>query len=562
MPEAKRDISIMQADYEALRQYAVSNRDYIIEPLLDRIESIKQSFEKRIKNNKTGLLKEDACKYFDVQLQDGVVIWNSTDEDIICKSIAYDWQVVSRYINENNNQNLSNIDNGLQRYGRPSSKGIYANYELVKRICTNAGLSPVAPQSAPNTKVKDADGKRAERQKAIKELRTPSADGTPKTMPKIKDVVSDPKATASATESGNSGAEELPVPFIGTPFLSNGLQFVLYKPSEAYQKPERQSIVNNYFYADTITMLYGQAGSYKTFLAIWEGLSLVLGNSLFGMDIEPDTEPQKVLYISLEMSAKGIADRLTRMTKDLTEAERQKVEDNFTIISAEDTANMKAGNESFMNALKQLCTSEGYTVIYLDSFADYIAGKDIRSENDMTIVIDGLRTFTLENHVSFRIIHHGTKPTQDANGSMAGIHTIRDLVDHVYLIKATDTKEIMITSDMQKDRSAKSRYGESVTILLQFISDGASFSFKRIQETETTSHIEKVTNLLRLIQDNQGINAGELRSKNGNPKDHTRLLNSLISNGMVIMETGKTPNGQTANLYYTSDHWNEMHKNQ
>lgn len=507
---------------------------------------------------------------------------HNTDRQVIDRVLSY---LKSRW-DATPEKNRGALKEALYCFGQgevtadPNGRKTYdnGNADWMNRICKSAGISSAVPtQASDKAQKKDDDGKPApdpvqsnNNAQTKAQKRKQATANRPKQMPPIgaaSQATNTQQQTANSSQSQQGQQGQAPNNaqsqgvIIGTPFLANGMQFVLYKPSEAYQKPERQAIIKNYFYAETITILYGQAGSFKTFYSIWEGVSLVLGKTLCELEIEPDTDPQKVLYISLEMSAKDISDRLTRMTKDLNSAERQQVEDNFTIISAEDTANMKACNVSFMGALEQLCTSEGYNVIYIDSWADYVAGLDVRSESEMTSALDALRTFSLKNHVSFRMIHHGTKPTQDANGSMAGIHTIRDLVDNVYLIKATDTKEITVTSDMQKDRSAKSRHGEPITLILQFVSDPDSFSFKRIQETQTTSHMEKVKRLLQIIEENPGINARELREKNGNPKDHTKVLDGLIGTS-VIVDTEKSQRGKDTKRYYTVDDWMSLHPDQ
>lgn len=578
MPELKRDLGKLQADCEIIKHYADANPEHVTEPLLGRVDTIKQALEIPLRNNKTGLLKADACKYFNVEINSGVVTWHDDDAVVICKSLAYDWQKVRAVIPSR----IGIVENELRKYGR-SYQGGYGNFELVNKICSDAGLVSDRQGSDKN---RDSGGEKSASPDTQGSENNPRFfQGFQKTSPDTqrsdtaqKSAIENRKQNSKTFQEkqitpkiGSADAQPVadradltaptePITFeapaIGTAFLASGMQFVLYKPSEAYQKPERQSIIKNYFYADTITMLYGQAGSYKTFFAIWEGVSLVLGKTLCGMEIEPETAPQKVLYISLEMSAKDISDRLTRMTIDLTEAERQKIEDNFSIISAEDTANMKASNDAFISALEQLCTSEGYNVIYLDSFADYTAGFDVRSEGDMTSVIDALRTFTLKNHVSFRIIHHGTKPTQDANGSMAGIHTIRDLVDNVYLIKATDTKEVTVTSDMQKDRSAKSRHGEPITLLLQFVSDAETFSFRRIQVSETIARLKNVRLVLDIIEENQGIGASELREKCGKFQDYQGVIDDLVRNGSIIIDTVKSTRGSSKKCHYTADYWN------
>jgi len=344
--------------------------------------------------------------------------------------------------------------------------------------------------------------------------------------------------------------------FIGTPFLSNGLQFVLYKPSEADTKPTRKAIIPNYFYEDTINLLYGQAGSYKTFWAIWEGVSLVLGKELCGLPIQ-DTKQHKVLYISLEMTAKDIAHRLAEMTNDLTQEEKNLVNENFIIISAEDTS-LTAKTNNLLSALGDVCDSNGFDIVYIDALADYTAGFDLRSEGDMTAVINDLRQFVLKHHVSFRIIHHGTKPTQDTNGSMAGIHTIRDLCDYVFLIKADSEKEIMISSNQQKDKSAKSRYSEAITMQARFVSDNGSISFVKLDATETTTHIEKVKKLLTVIEENQGIGKSDLRDKMNRISEFDKIISDAIKAGSIIANPEKSEKGQKKICHYTADYYNEF----
>jgi archaellum biogenesis ATPase FlaH len=569
MPAFTRDLKSMQSDYETLRKYANDYPEYITEPLLDRTEHIKRSLETPLRNNKTGLLKADAYAFFNISIEDGAIIWHDTDTDIICKSLAYDWQIVSRYTDSENNQKLSIIESNLSKYGRPSQgKYHYANYELVAGICAKAGLKVTATKDNAQDKTADnADVRREQRAKRTPRANKPK-DGVTPTMPIISAQQPVPTRSAQAIDTGTpqitkpSEQSEPVTPVIGTPYPSNGLNLVIYKPSEADTKPDRLAIIDKYFYADTINLLYGQAGSYKTFWAIWEGISLVLGKELCGLPIE--TTGHKVLYVSLEMTAKDIANRMSRMTKDLTEAERKTVDDNFIIISAEDTP-LTANNPNVLKALKDVCTSYGTDIIYIDSLTDYVAGNDIRSEGDMTAIINDLRQFVLENHVSFRIIHHGTKPTQDSNGSMAGIHTIRDLCDYVFLIKADSENEVKISSNMQLDKSAKSRYSEPLTILTKFVSADDSISFVKLSENQTSSYIERLQKLLTIVEENQGITSKDLRKELGYPKDYNRLVDGAVDAGSIIINSEKSDRGSSKKCHYTPTyyhaHENEIKKN-
>ena len=348
---------------------------------------------------------------------------------------------------------------------------------------------------------------------------------------------------------------------VGNHFLVVGETFILYKPSDALQKPPRKMVIPGYFAEDTVTMLYGQAGSYKTFWAIWEGIHLACGKNFCDLQIESG-EKHKILYLSLEMTARDIADRFEKMTIHLTPEEKKQVNENFIILSAEDPAKLKADNDnSFLTKLQIICQENKFDIVYIDSFADYIAGMNIRDEGEMGKVIDDLRQFVLKNHVSFRIIHHGTKPAGDNKGSMAGIHTIRDLVDYVYLISAYHD-ECTITSDMVRDPSAKPRFGKAMTILTRFIATENEFSFQRIQESETNAAISRSNKILTIIDETPGITKTDLRKEAKNPRDFDKTLQSL-SMLMKIMSVEEPIGGRNSKktLFYTWEYWESNIKN-
>ena len=517
-----------------------------------RMNAIREQVYTPIRSKSTHMTKADTELFFNVALNPDpeskykhtISEDRNSDRQLLDRAIAF----YTMRIRITPEKNMGELRKAVTCFGQ--ADGIAWIYS----VCQDAGIS--LPQQSRKMKTEqEKEAETATAKKAVEEHQSGKREPV-QTAQKAER----PKQTAQALDPVTI-PDEIPqtAPEIGTAFLANDMQFVLYRPSEAYQKPERAAIIKDYFYADTINIFYGQAGSYKTWYAIWEGVSLAIGNTLCGLEIEPGEH--KILYISLEMSAKDIADRIAGMTKDLTEAERQKVEENFLIISAEDTPGMTAKNGNgrddtnrFLGALAQLIQDQRFDILYLDAFSDYCAGCDIRNETDMGKVINDFRRFTLDHHVSFRIIHHGTKPTQDTNGSMAGIHTIRDLVDHVYLVKANTEHEITVTANMQQDKSAKSRFGKPITLQLKFVSDSGSFSFKRIQDSETSSYMEKLSNLLQTVEDRPGITAGELRDALHNSKDLTRLIDGAIKAGSLVMIQGKAGNGTPKKQYFKPEH--------
>ena len=337
----------------------------------------------------------------------------------------------------------------------------------------------------------------------------------------------------------------------------NGFRFVLYNINEAKQKPERKAIVQNYFYEKTLNLLYGQSGHGKTWWALYEAICFVLGNKLLDLDIEKDPDgrviPHRVLYISLEMTAKDISDRIDQLSSGLSVADKAIIANDLHIVSFEDNSNMIAGSAGFITALGDLCKTQNYDIVYIDSFTDYIAGFDERSEDHMRKVLTTLRTFTIENNVSFRIIHHGTKTYSDGSGgSMAGIHTIRDLVDHVFSLKQ-NKNELTLTSDHSIDPSAKVRYKSPITITVGIQSDGKTYySFYKKAENEKNSNMTQMSNILTAVRENEGITAKELKEKLG--KVDSGLRDSMLGTEL-IMVSEKSDRGHDKKRFYTMEYY-------
>ena len=69
--------------------------------------------------------------------------------------------------------------------------------------------------------------------------------------------------------------------------------------------------------------------------------------------------------------------------------------------------------------------------------------------------------------------------------------------------------------------------------------------------------------MLTIIEENQGITAGELRDKLHNPKssDFSKLIDGAVKAGSIIVNTEKSGRGSAKKCHYTSAFWNETHPN-
>lgn len=349
---------------------------------------------------------------------------------------------------------------------------------------------------------------------------------------------------------------------VGTEFTTtNGFRFIVYDLTEANKKPERKALIKNYFYERSITLIYGQAGHGKTWWALYEALCLAIGKKLLDLDIEKDEDGQeihrKILYISLEMEAKDIAERVFELSAGMTPEEKNLINKQLRIVSFEDNSGMIAGNAGFIPALGDLVKRGGYDIVYIDSFAEYIAGFDQRNEDHMRKIISQLREFTVAYGVSFRILHHGTKTYADGSGgSMAGIHTIRDLVDHVYNVKQTDRNELRITSDQLVDPSAKARYKQSQTLWAGIQSDGETYySFCRKTDNERSGTLAMISGILLAVTENQGITAGELKREVRGID--TRVRDQMVGTDLIMISEKTGQGGKPTKRFYTTDYYND-----
>ena len=138
---------------------------------------------------------------------------------------------------------------------------------------------------------------------------------------------------------------------------------------------------------------------------------------------------------------------------------------------------------------------------------------------------------------------------------MAGIHTIRDLVDSVLAIKQTAQDEIQVTSDQSIDPSAKTRYKRSITINAGIRSDNETY-FSFFRKELSASNMEIMTKILNAIEKKQGITAGELKQEVGNYRDLVKIRNGMKST-FIREVPEKSKKGKETLRYYTLEYYND-----
>lgn len=527
------------------------------------IADIKIDIENKILNSNIRLKTEDCKEFFDVDIdyKNKTVTWKNTDKFTFGRAVLYFKKLISV---STSGRGINSLRQSVLCFGKATTNDPVtsnANIEYINKLCDDAGILLISP-STPQPVATASASTLPSRQERIANP-TNRDDVLPK-APKAKQADKAKAATPIQTDAPKTPAQEPPQePVIGTPFLSHGFNFLLLKPSEAFQRPDRKAIIDGYLFEDTVSFFFGPASSYKTFWLLWEAIHIATGKEFCGMKINGGA--RRILFITLEMTAKDITNRMYRMTANWTADEKKLLDENFILLSSEDESRIRATSTKILEALMEMCDQNNIGGIYLDAYTEYIVGLDVRSESQGD-VINAMRQKANKHHVFFRVIHHSTKTTKtkdgDIDGSMAGIHTIRDTADQVYAVKLlNENLEIRITNDPTKDNSTKPRFGKAITFTVKFISDEerGSFSFARLENNETSSYIEKYSNLLSAIEEEPGIPKGKLRDKLGNPKDLTKMIQNAVDAGDIIVDSKKSDKGQTQQCLYRSEYWNNTH---
>ncbi len=140
---------------------------------------------------------------------------------------------------------------------------------------------------------------------------------------------------------------------------------------------------------------------------------------------------------------------------------------------------------------------------------------------------------------------------------MAGIHTIRDLVDSVISVKMTGKNEIKITSDMLEDPSAKTRYEKKpITLYVGVETDQETyFSFYHKEDNERSGTMAMIAKIKLTVEDRQGITAGELKEEIRSID--TRVRDSMIGTDLIMHIEKNGRGGRDIKRFYTVDYYNQ-----
>jgi hypothetical protein len=222
--------------------------------------------------------------------------------------------------------------------------------------------------------------------------------------------------------------------------LPGKARYVVHSAAEALApRPPVEWIVNDLIYRKSVTVLYGDGGTKKT----WSAMHLaacVASGAPWG---DFQTERSRVLFIDEENGEDEIAGRAGSCLRGAQADEQAGL---FYISLAAFHLDKPKDEELMTNEIVR----HNVGLVILDALADLMTG-DENSKQDTQPVFNALRRITEKSGAAIIVIHHANK-----TGSHRGSSVIKDAPD-ILLQVTSETDSDLITFKTEKNRKGKAQ---------------------------------------------------------------------------------------------------------
>jgi hypothetical protein len=237
--------------------------------------------------------------------------------------------------------------------------------------------------------------------------------------------------------------------------------------------PEQQWLIDKFLAEQSICLLVGEAGTFKSFLSLYLVRQLITQEPFLGQF--QVFKKCKVLVIDKENKLRRVKRRLEGLNFPLT--------DNVFFLQYPEEFMFE--NETFLLQISSFISQHHIEVVILDSFIDMFVGNE-NSSTDTAMAFNAIRS--LSQDCTFIAIHHDSKPipkvTRTAAQRTRGSSNIIAQVDtQFYLEKGKDGKSIVVEQGKSRDDEPIGKFIVDVVIENEQITD---FTYKGEFQTEVS----------------------------------------------------------------------------
>ena len=186
-------------------------------------------------------------------------------------------------------------------------------------------------------------------------------------------------------------------------------------------RPAAQFVIDDLIVKSTITLLVGDAGTKKTYIALTMAVSVATGKDFLSFK----TAAGRALYIDEETNEDYLLDRLAEVLRGAYADEKTPVD----IISGAGV-NLRDPNDVTM--LGALIAAGQYQLVIFDAMSDFMPGADENTAKDITPFFLALRKIANDTGCGVVLLHHTNKMT----GQYRGSTDIKSKVDTMLMVES------------------------------------------------------------------------------------------------------------------------------
>jgi len=324
---------------------------------------------------------------------------------------------------------------------------------------------------------------------------------------------------AADTALGSEAADAL----LATEIAADAQDYFFTRASSFLDQPAPLRWVIKHWVPDNAaTMIFGESGSGKTFLAIDMACCIATGQAWHGHK----TKSGVVIYMAGEGNY-GLRQRVASWCKDHGVSSM----DNLYISNRAIDLDGPAAAAHILNAVRELTKGDA-VMVFVDTLNNHMSG-DENSARDFRALLNAAQIVARALSAAVTIVHH-TGLSPDAKARARGSSAIKGSLDSQILVKKADESIEVICAKMKDTDEPQPIFGKLKQVSLGWFDEdgdeikGAVFaiddnpSIQPKKESGISKDIKKFTNAWW---------ATSAEERNGSPYlSHSALLNYLIEN--------------------------------